>query len=123
MKRSEARVLAIDPGKTCGMATKNQAWEMSDRDCILFLETMTQRYMFDRVVIERFNMRQHTTDAEDTIKLIGVLEYIVQKAVVILGWVNPSDKKAVKEFVPEHLKDHAWDAEAIRLWDLRYGTW
>ena len=121
MDRAEVRVLAIDPGATCGMATKERAWESPQAVCLRYLEVAMEIQTLDRVAIERFSMRQHTVDAENTLMLIGALLYVARN--LPIGWVNPSDKKAVADLVPEHLRDHAWDAEAVRLWDLRYGKW
>lgn len=127
MNREHIRVMAVDPGKTCGWSFGRgylplqfgaEPWE----DLLLRMSGRTWLDTIDRVVIERFHTRVLTTDSELTLEVIGGIKTVCILKGISYGMVNPSDKKKTMGDVSKEIKNkHAKDAEAIRLWDFKYG--
>lgn len=123
--RSKTRVLAIDPGKTCGWSTSHYGYGAKpEGEFLSWLFRILGTDLFDRVVIERFHTRTLTKDGEETLKVIGAIKFICDIRRIEHQMVNPdAKKKTIKEVSNEIRNRHSVDAEAIRLWDLRYGHW
>lgn len=128
-ERADTLVLAIDPGRECGytfgrgdeleVAGHSAAWDFLDK-MWLWLSTGE----VDRVVIERFDPRRWDNDAKATVEVVGAMKWIARRASVLVVEVNAADKKKTIEEAAERIANrHARDAEAIRLWDFRYGSW
>lgn len=125
--RTKATVLSIDQGRTCGwaLAVGNEVTYGEDEAFRFIGRTLTllDAYDFDRVVLERIDPRRWDNEIKFTVEVTGALKWIIWSYDVPLAEVNPADKKkTIGEVIPE-VKGHARDAEALRLWDLRYGTW
>lgn len=130
--RERSKVIAIDPGATCGVsigvgsdiigAYHLQADEFLQE---LWDALWTRDYQaYDRVVVERFVPRRIDNDAQRTIEVIGAIKFICNGSASGFAMVNAADKKKTMPLVPGWINNaHERDAEAIRLWDLRYGTW
>lgn len=122
-------VLAVDPGKTVGWS-----WGMgykvldsgqdSRRD---FLDRIYHwpTWRVRRVVAERFDIRQITNDAMETVEFIGALKFLCQRKTWKYIPVNAVDKKKFIDLAKEMMpgQPHAIDAEALRRYDLEYGEW
>ena len=120
------RVLAVDPGSqhvgySIGAGEKVELWgEHTPEE---FLISMDQPPVIGRVVVERFDIRQFTRDAQITVELIGAIKNVCRQRVLDLAFVNAVSKQKFITNVPANITGHARDAEAIRLYDLHYGTW
>jgi hypothetical protein len=124
--RESALVLAVDPG------SEHVGFSLGFGDEVV-RHGIKNPYEFvlwfvdwapDRIVIERFDIRQYTNDSLGTIKLIGYLEWHSRVHEVPVAYVNASDKKKfIAQVLRSGISSHAADAEAIRLWDLKYGKW
>lgn len=128
--RVNSVVLAIDPGSEYvgwstakghpvsthfGINTPHEFYAKFERFSITYI---------DRVVIERFDLRQFTEESQLTVEVIGVIKWLCHKRGIPYGFVNASSKIKFAELVRRTgLRSHAADAEAIRLWDLDYGRW
>ncbi len=130
MNRENSLVLAIDPG------SEHVGWSKSKGSAISIdygIDTPHDFYagfkMFptiyiDRVVIERFDLRQFTDESQLTVEVVGVIKWLCYEHNIPVGFVNASSKRKYAEFVRQNgIRSHAADAEAIRLWDLDYGRW
>ncbi len=128
--RNTSLVLAVDPG------SEHVGWSQARGRNVSINYGITTPYEFyerfedfrinsvDRVVIERFDMRQFTSESQRTIEVIGVIKWLCDKRRIPYGFVNASSKnKFMGDVVQQELRSHAADAEAVRLWDLAYGQW
>ena len=133
-ERLSAAVLALDPGGTTGAALSQigpdmmatvKHWEAQADEVLGWLSSALACGVLDRVVIERFSPRRWDSDAMDTVEIIGAIKWMCKQADVPLGEVNASDKhKTLPDVIVEKAGlNHARDAEAVRLWDLKYGRW
>ncbi len=131
VNRGDALVLGIDPGSEYVGWSLSRGEERSDNygiespsEFLIMLET--HFINVDRAAIERFDMRQFTTESALTVETIGIIKWILNLGDISFGFVNPADKHKYLEMItsrdPE-LRSHAADAEAVRLWDLDYGKW
>ncbi len=77
----------------------------------------------DRVVAERIDPRRWDNDMKTTVEVSGAIRWWSHRCGFELAEVNAADKKRTMSMVPEEVKGHAQDAEAIRLWDLMYQLW
>jgi hypothetical protein len=119
--RKDVITLGLDPGKMVGYSNGSTWHGASSWDEFLLLFDPGQ---FQRVAVESFHTRNLTTDAELTIQVIGGILTLCARARVPVGWVVPSMKRKTMGDVPDdYTNRHERDAEAIRLWDLRYGNW
>ena len=119
--RSEVVTLGLDPGDTIGYSDGKE-WHGA-MDALEFL-LLFDPGMWQRVIIERFHTRKLTPDAERTLAIIGGLTTLCARARVPVGWVEPAAKQKTMKDVPDgYTNRHERDAEAVRLWDLRYGNW
>jgi hypothetical protein len=126
-------VLAIDPGSgKCGWALGRGEdivdWGQAKAD--LSFPAMVRQtilnYGLTRIVVERYDLRLHNTESYRTVKLLGACEYVAAEQGVDYAEVNPDAKlRTLKEIEDDAAKigPHARDAEAIRIWDFRYGAW
>ena len=127
MDRSSFRVMAIDPGDTCGYVYSDKglvtAGEMIAMEFLFYLNNMLMNRMVDRVVYENFHGRRLDPDSQRTIEVIGVIKWIAMG--IPIATVEPSSK--AKFIVEANRYDivggHARAAEAVRLWDQAYGKW
>lgn len=127
MNRFTVRVLAIDPGSehvgfSYGKGEEIKSWGTTAPEEFLTV-VINQPPPVGRVVVERFDIRQFTRDSQITVELIGAIKWICNDRYLDIAFVNPSSKKKFIDSVPEEVTGHARDAEAIRLYDLNYGTW
>lgn len=131
--RDETFVLAVDPGKSVGWSYGRGRRLLTygivkiDLSALFVFLSMEFGESFSRLVIERFDLRHLDNDAMYTVEMIGALKLFAhqQNRQVDIAFVNTVDKK---KFLPKvlretPLRDHAADAEAIRLYDLAYGIW
>lgn len=130
IRRDKAFVLAIDPGSQHVGWSFGQGYDLIESgidepsNFLYGLEEMHEVYgPVQRLVVERFDLRQWTDDSVQTVKLIGAIEWIAAKHILHVAWVNAADKKKFIVSLPAELSSHARDAEAIRRWDLAYGIW
>ncbi len=128
MNRREAWVLAIDPGLVCGWSLgRGQDLEQFGEDkAFKFLDTfaaMLSSGRIDRVVAERIDPRRWDNDMKTTVEISGAIRWWSHRCGFKLAEVNAADKKRTISMVPEEVKGHARDAEAVRLWDLMYQLW
>jgi hypothetical protein len=120
------RVIAIDPGSehvgwSLGAGELISSWgEDSPEE---FLVRMDQPPVVGRVVVERFDLRQFTKESQLTVEFIGAIKNVCRQRKLDLAFVNASSKKKFINTLPSKITGHARDAEAIRLYDLHYGTW
>lgn len=130
MNRENSLVLAVDPGseyvgwsRAKGSAISIDYGIDTPHDFYAQFEKFAITYV-NRVVIERFDLRQFTDESQLTVEVIGVIKWLCHKRDITVGFVNASSKRKYAEFVRQSgIKSHAADAEAIRLWDLDYGRW
>ncbi len=123
-------ILAVDPGsehvgwsKASGPAVSADYGIDSPYEFYERFENFPIVYI-DRVVIERFDLRQFTDEAQLTVEVVGIIKWLCDKRRIPYGFVNASSKVKFMEHVLQHgLRTHAADAEAVRLWDLDYGRW
>lgn len=129
-KRTESLVFAVDPGRDCG-------WSIGRGEGVLEGAGASPAFQFlqfyrlclaagevDRVVIERFDPRRWDDDSKFTVGVAFALRWLASEAGVDFAEVNAADKEKTIEEARDRLSNrHARDAEAIRLWDLRYGKW
>ena len=122
-KRSIARTLGLDPGTgLTGWSDGRFSGQLPPNDLLEWLNTNLRRY--DRVAIERFVTRKLTPDSEGTLELIGAIKMLCELNSVSYGMVNASARSRTVSEVSDQIKGkHARDAEAVRLWDLKYGEW
>ena len=129
MNRYDAHVLSVDPGHTVGwvigMGSMVLVQCQSDWKEFLNVIRLYSHSEIDRVLIERFDLRQFTRSAYETVEIIGALKFIARTKSWPLAEVNASDKKKYLEEAKRKIVDmpHAADAEAIRLYDLVHGKW
>ena len=120
------RVLAVDPGSehvgwVIGAGNKAELW--GEKHPEEFLASMDQPPVIGRIVVERFDIRQFTRDSMLTVELIGAIKNVCRQRNLDLAFVNASSKVKTITRVRSDITGHARDAEAIRLYDLEYGTW
>lgn len=131
MKRSEIKVLSIDPGATVGwslgMGTLLEAHGQDDsQEFLRFLSDVPEPLrVIRRVVIERFDVRQFTSDSVATVELIGAIKWLCSLHDWPIVEISASDKVKFRTYASQYIQGqpHAADAEAIRLYDLEYGKW
>lgn len=129
--RTEAMVLGIDPGLTVGWSIgvgedRTDGGEESIQEFLEWLSIALSAGVVDRVVYERFDIRGRNQESIETLKLIGAIEYLVRKADLPMATVEASARHRCLDEVVAQRKwssPHARDAEAVRLWDSRYGHW
>ncbi len=120
-------MVAIDPGLTFGIshAVSGECFHV-ERPALRGLEWLQSAIaagVVDRVVIERFDPRRWDEEAVLTVEFIGVIRWLCKQGGIPIGEVNADAKKKTLPET-EHIEGgHARDAEAVRLWDLRYGKW
>lgn len=128
-ERAETLTLAIDPGRTCGWSLGRgdgleAAGHQHAGDFLDNLWLWLASGEIDRIAIERFDPRRWDNDAKTTVECVGAIKWIARYAVVELAEVNAdAKKKTIDEAANRIANRHARDAEAIRLWDFRYGQW
>ncbi len=128
--RASSLVLAVDPG------SEYVGWSQARGPAVSINYGIDTPYEFyerfgdfrivkiNRVVIERFDLRQFTDEAQLTVEVVGIIKWLCDKRHIPYGFVNASSKVKFMEHVLQHeLRSHAADAEAVRLWDLDYGRW
>lgn len=87
------------------------------------LHKWLRHYDMEWVAYERFNLRVSSPEAERTIECVGVIKWVCTMRRVKWVAVEASHKrKTIKEVSKTVGSRHARDAEAIRLWALRYGS-
>lgn len=127
-ERQDILVLAIDPGVTVGwtmgrgpnLETKGETeWQ----EFLMLMHGIHEEHGLQRVVIERFDIRQFSNDAAITIEIIGAIKYICRLRRWPWSEVGANDKKKFYDYAHQYTTGHAADAEAIRLYDLEYGKW
>lgn len=130
-------IIAIDPGKTCGwtVGKYSESDHESEQQLASFGEDLYEDFLevlwldmvlhkYDRMVVERFVPRRIDSDSQETIEVIGALKFMHRHFDIPLGMVNASDKRKTQRDISDSIKGrHARDAEAIRLWDYKYGNW
>ena len=129
MDREIVLVLGIDPGEKIGFSYGRGSFRQTSQErpyadllCDWAVEWQTEPP--DRLAVERFNLRLNTPDAALTIEVIGAIKHLAYLHSIPIGWVNPADKHKMMSQAHESIVGgHARDAEAVRLWDLNYGTW
>lgn len=132
-KRDRTIVLGVDPGLTFGWIL-GEGLERIDggkEPAEAFLEKIypiINSGVIGRVASERFDPRRWDNDSKLTVEFIGALKFICRHAGVPLGEVNAADKNKIfaSKRAPTEAdipNKHTRDAEAVRLWDLRYGKW
>jgi hypothetical protein len=123
--REKILVLGVDPGSgtvgwSLGRGQKIEAFgQMLPNDFLMAMEDTAA----SRVVIERFDIRQFTVDAYRTVEIIGAIKWICRRRALKIGIVNAADKVKFLQTISLDVRDHARDAEAVRLYDLAYGQW
>ena len=121
-ERSISRTLGVDPGGKTGWSNGKYYGQLPAIDFLVWLDTNI--HLYDRVAMERFSTRKLTPDSEETLELVGAVKWICHKARVSVGMVQASARYRSMSSVSDHIEGkHAIDAEAVRLWDLEYGTW
>jgi len=129
LNREHTIILAVDPGSEFVGWSKAEGHPVSTDYGVegpyLFCDKFTSRSIdVDRVVIERFDIRQFTNESQLTVEVIGIIKWLCFNRNIPVGFVTPSSKRKFLEHVKQHgLRSHAADAEAIRMWDLSYGVW
>ncbi len=119
--REDVIVLGIDPGDMVGYSDGRDYHGATEATEFLILFDAA---MWQRVVIERFHIRKVTPDAERTIAVIGGIQTLCARAMIPVAFVEPAAKRKTMRYVPDgYTNRHERDAEAVRLWDLRYGDW
>ena len=127
-RRNEVTVMAIDPGETVG-------WSIGEGHTILqygsdwwtvfldFLELAIASGVMTRVVSERVDPRRWDNEMKMTVGVAFTSQWLAERRDLDYSEVNAADKRKTMPDVEPHLHGHARDAEAIRLWDFRYGRW
>jgi len=95
------RILAIDPGKTAGVAWYDSAhqsfrsWEREDRVAVVqYVEHLASEFAIDLVVCESFVPRPGVrTWQPDALETIGALRYVCSRAGVPFDTQSPADAK------------------------------
>lgn len=132
MNRQSAIVLAIDPGLVCGWTRGvglEPALEFGQYALIEMLDHLYHTVCagaVDRIVCERFDPRRWDNDTTRTVEAIGAIRWLAHLGATEFGFVNAGDKQRTMPSVSKNMFvgfPHAADAEAVRLWDLRYGRW
>lgn len=132
MNRQDTVVVAIDPGLTCGWsraAGESKTLEVGHLEGYEMLDQlyhMLSAGAVERIVCERFDPRRWDDETTRTVEVVGAIRWLAHLSEMPLGFVNPADKQRTIGDVPHDVKligQHAVDAEAVRLWDLRYGRW
>jgi hypothetical protein len=127
MNRSEFVVLGVDPGLTTGWSygQGKAIHEHGEKEAYAFLDwlsTMLATGFVDRVVVERVDPRRWDNDTRFTVEVAGVVRWLAHHSNTPYAEVNAGDRMKVIQEIPA-IGRHARDAEAIRLWDYRYGRW
>ncbi len=128
MNRRTALVLAVDPGETCGWTLGRglDVEQHGQAEHLAFMDSfaiMLAASGIDRVVAERMDPRRWDNDTRLTVEVVGALRWWSARCGFILHEVNAADKKRTIDSVSSDFRKHERDAEAVRLWDLWYGTW
>ncbi len=128
MSRAEDLVLAVDPGETCGWSLGRGVFseQRGQAEHLGFMDSfaiMLAAGDVDRVVAERMDPRRWDNDTRLTVEVVGALRWWSARCGFVLHEVNAADKKRTISSVPTDFRKHERDAEAVRLWDLWYGTW
>ncbi len=129
LNREHTMILAVDPGSEFVGWSKAEGHSVSTDYGVYspyqFCDKFeVQSINVDRVVIERFDVRQFTNESQLTVEVVGIVKWLCHNRTIPVGFVNASSKeKFIQQVVRAGLKSHAADAEAIRLWDLAYGRW
>jgi hypothetical protein len=128
MNRAKALVLAIDPGLMCGWSLGRgehleQSGEAKAFEFMDFFAGELASGEIDRVVAERIDPRRWDNDMKRTVEISGAIRWWCHRCGFTLAEVNAADKKRTMGSITWVTSRHARDAEAVRLWDLWYGTW
>ncbi len=128
MNRRTALVLAVDPGKVCGwtLGRGSDVEQHGQAEHLAFMDSfaiMLAASGVDRVVAERMDPRRWDNDTRLTVEVVGALRWWSARCGFVLHEVNAADKKRTIDSVSFDFRNHERDAEAVRLWDLWYGTW
>lgn len=126
MARDETMVIGIDPGLTCGWsvgcgAEVVDSGEAPAHDFLSFLWSMIAAGVVDRIAMEHVDPRGWSEEIKRTVEVSGVIKWMASMAELPLNEVPASNR--LKFINDVNLKGHARDAEAVRLWDQRYGRW
>ena len=122
-------MLAVDPGLVCGwsLGRGHDVEKHGQLDHMLFMDAfavMLAASGVDRVVAERMDPRRWDNDTRLTVEAVGALRWWSSRCGFVLAEVNAADKKRTINHVDSGIRrSHERDAEAVRLWDLWYGTW
>ena len=128
MSRADTLVLAIDPGLVCGWSL-GRGHDLEQHGQSEYLKFMNSFAVIlstngvNRVVAERMDPRRWDNDTRLTVEAVGALRWWSARCGFVLHEVNAADKKRTIDSVPTGFRNHERDAEAVRLWDLWYGTW
>lgn len=136
-----ARMLAIDPGETCGVAIFDwegciQALPMTSEGCCHFVQNMLDHTpSLEEVVVERFRLyaskaRQQTGSSFRTVEVIGVIKWLCSLADIPCILVPADIKKAtegnmrgrgiqpVYQGESSTIREHSKDAEQLGYYRL-----
>ncbi len=122
-------MLAVDPGLVCGWSLGRgvNSEQHGQAEHLAFMDSfaiMLAASGVDRVVAERMDPRRWDNDTRLTVEVVGALRWWSARCGFVLHEVNAADKKRTINHVDNGIRrPHEQDAEAVRLWDLWYGTW
>lgn len=130
--RGRRRIYAIDPGRVCGFSVgwgdeTEYVGQAEYHDFLLQFNDGLRGT--DLVAVERMDPRRWDNDTKLTVEVVGAIKFLATERGADLVEVNASDKKKTMRDVDDRVvagfgaSSHARDAEAIRLWALRYGKW
>lgn len=129
MSRRSITVIGVDPGDTVGWSvgyghTVDSFGKAPWAEFLTFLEYGLAAGVFERVVSERIDPRRWDNEMKLTVGVSFTIQWLTSRAGVVFAEVNAADKAKTMPAVLQRIDNkHARDAEAIRLWDLRYGRW
>lgn len=125
--RHQVAVIGVDPGEIVGWSigyghTVHEFGQDPYDKFLNFLEYGLAAGAFERVVSERVDPRRWDNEMKLTVGVGFSVGWLARRAGVVFAEVNAADKVKTMPAVRAEGK-HARDAEAIRLWDFRYGRW
>ncbi len=121
------RTMGIDPGDTVGFSIGvgeelQSSGAAGTSEFLYALRDELDDGFWDWVAVERFDLRVSSPEAVRTIEYIGAIKWICLTSMVPVIMVEASHKVKTLEEVSKTVgSKHARDAEAVRLWALRYG--